>query len=453
LTIDSWFDPQVEFLEVAVEVNGQRTWKVYGPDISGAYGGMQGAGGLEATVRESDGVTTGLLNDYYGNSLATISGGAVSWKPTRVNGYGPLFGFEAPTLSLSVPVAEATVWRGQRIDPTGFYNLGARHYDPTAGRFLSVDPLGHAASMDLYSAFNGDGVNYFDADGRFGKGLFQGRVSGDMSSASSGAYDTGYWVGENAATVGQGISIAIDTAVNLIGGSFISNVDGDENSRRALAQSFVDSPFGSPMRNLFGAYEDSHNNRAFAEQLPVDLAPAAQDLAMAYAARPGVGSMPTVPEPNYSAPSTGFYVTPDGVAVPSTGYRAIGGPNVAEAQNGVIEPRDYPGTYVTFNNLLSLNQQQVMSGNQSPPARRPTHIAVFDTLQTIPSLNIPRGLHGEGLFPEPITSWYPGWGQGGFSQATTFEPIQGAAVVPIMSGSTVNRAPSLNLSTTVQRAR
>jgi YD repeat-containing protein len=36
-TIDSWYDPLVEFQEAAVLVNGERTWKVHGPDVSGCY--------------------------------------------------------------------------------------------------------------------------------------------------------------------------------------------------------------------------------------------------------------------------------------------------------------------------------------------------------------------------------------------------------------------------------
>ncbi len=44
--------------------------------------------------------------------------------------------------------------------------MGARYYDPLAGRFLSPDPLGHAASMDLYSYANGDPINFVDPTGR-----------------------------------------------------------------------------------------------------------------------------------------------------------------------------------------------------------------------------------------------------------------------------------------------
>ena len=145
-----------------------------GPDLNGHYGGLNGVGGLEATIRESDGTVTPVLNDFFGNVLATISGTTASWNSVRVGGYGPVLGYQAATLNAGTPLAESLLWRSRRIDPSGFYNLGARYYDPMAGRFLSPDPMGHAGSMDLYSAFNGDPINHFDPDGRFSAGSLNG---------------------------------------------------------------------------------------------------------------------------------------------------------------------------------------------------------------------------------------------------------------------------------------
>jgi len=120
-------------------------------------------------VRESDHNTTPVLNDYCGNVLATVSGPVVFWNPVRVGGYGPVAGYQASPLLGSTPLADTLVWRSRGIDPSGFYNLGARYYDPVAGHFLSPDPLGHAASLDLYSFCGGDPLNRFDPTGRFAK--------------------------------------------------------------------------------------------------------------------------------------------------------------------------------------------------------------------------------------------------------------------------------------------
>jgi RHS repeat-associated protein len=153
-------------------VSGRTLWKVYGPDLNGRFGGLQGTGGLEAVILDADGTTTGVINDQFGNGVATVtgtgSGASVTWNMTRVGAYGPLPGIQAQTLTDVSQLAAATAWRSRRIDPTGFYWLGARYYEPTSGRFLSADPAGQAASPNLYDYAGGDPVNSFDPDGRAG---------------------------------------------------------------------------------------------------------------------------------------------------------------------------------------------------------------------------------------------------------------------------------------------
>jgi RHS repeat-associated protein len=121
---------------------------------------------LEAIILDATGTTTGVINDQFGNGVAAVSGGTVTWNLTRVGAYGPLPGIQAQTLTDVSQLAAATAWRSHRIDPTGFYWLGARYYEPTSGRFLSADPMGHAASPSLYDYAGGDPVNGFDPDGR-----------------------------------------------------------------------------------------------------------------------------------------------------------------------------------------------------------------------------------------------------------------------------------------------
>jgi RHS repeat-associated protein len=116
-----------------------------------------------------------------------VTGSAVSWFTTRSGGYGPLPGVTAEVLTDVLRLAEATAWRSRRIDPTGLYNMGARYYEPSSGRFLSPDPMGHAASMSLYDFCNGDPVNGFDPDGRiatrFGK-WSEGALSNALSAVN-----------------------------------------------------------------------------------------------------------------------------------------------------------------------------------------------------------------------------------------------------------------------------
>lgn len=99
-----------------------------------------------------------------------------------MDGYGPVLGYQSPTLTANTLLADTLVWRSRGIDPSCFYNLGARYCDPVSGHFLSPDPLGHAGSMDLHSFCNGDPVNCFDPTGRFAKGDSE-QANNDLESA------------------------------------------------------------------------------------------------------------------------------------------------------------------------------------------------------------------------------------------------------------------------------
>jgi len=170
LVIQSSYDPDVEFMELAVTVvGGVRNWLVHGPDLSGVYGGLQGTGGIEAVVNGSSKVATGIISDVYGHTGATVTGGnTVTWNGVRSSGYGPQPGTAALPVDATHDVSTVLAWRGHYVDGTGLYYLGARYYDPQSGTFISADPMGHAASMSLYDYANGDPVNGFDPDGRFG---------------------------------------------------------------------------------------------------------------------------------------------------------------------------------------------------------------------------------------------------------------------------------------------
>ena len=45
-------------------------WKVFGPDLNGRFGGLQGTGGLEATIVDAGAATKGVINDQFGNGVA-----------------------------------------------------------------------------------------------------------------------------------------------------------------------------------------------------------------------------------------------------------------------------------------------------------------------------------------------------------------------------------------------
>lgn len=191
-TVDSFFDPSVEFLEVGATVRHATgtnvSWKVHGPDLDGNYGGLNGIGGLDAVI--ADGAASGVVNDHFGNVVGWIGspGGAPVWNPCRVTGYGaaPMQVWKA--LGPGIGVAEASVWRTRRVDPTGLVWMGARYYEPQSGRFVSADPLGHGASWSLYDYAGGDPVNRLDPDGRLSAGA-PTAVANNVNAGLSFAWD------------------------------------------------------------------------------------------------------------------------------------------------------------------------------------------------------------------------------------------------------------------------
>jgi len=204
--IDSRFDPEVEFLELGVVTGAPsgRTpqWKVYGPDSNGEYGGLQGIGGLEAVYDVLRDRWDYHHTDQFGSRIAsgtTIAGRwQRTWRPQfQFNGYGLQTDETTERMTLVSDSStgdlldSVTFWRGKRIDSTGLYWMGARYYDPVAGRFLSSDPLGHGSSPSLYDYAGGDPVNKVDPDGRFAHntGSYMGSqtVGRTSSSATTGS--------------------------------------------------------------------------------------------------------------------------------------------------------------------------------------------------------------------------------------------------------------------------
>jgi YD repeat-containing protein len=171
MTIDHYFDPQVEFLELAVTENGRTTWKILGPDFDGKYGGQNGTGGFDAIIPGPE-LFCPTIGDAFGNLHAVydVNHGTLMWNSNRVTAYGAVPGYRPVTLGSTGNLVEKCAWRNRPIDSIGFVWMGANWYDPEAGRFLAFDVQGHAgATSDSgYDVFNGSPLAYWDSDGRFG---------------------------------------------------------------------------------------------------------------------------------------------------------------------------------------------------------------------------------------------------------------------------------------------
>nr|WP_239149472.1 polymorphic toxin-type HINT domain-containing protein [Streptomyces sp. SID12501] len=125
-------------------------------------------GGETVAVRSTAGLTW-MAGDH--NGTASVQIDAATQRVTRRQ-LKP-FGEDRGT--------GATAWVGERgfvggtQDPTGLTHLGAREYDPSTGRFVSVDPLADLKDpqqINGYAYSNNNPVTFADPDGKFLFALF-----------------------------------------------------------------------------------------------------------------------------------------------------------------------------------------------------------------------------------------------------------------------------------------
>jgi RHS repeat-associated protein len=172
-TINSYFDPQVEFLELGVTYGKTTEWKLMGPDLNGVYGGMNGTGGFEA-VSPYLNLFEPTISDFRGNILGVVTNSvAVSWNQSRPTGYGAVPNYRPAPLANGANIAQASAWRGHWSDITGYNQIGLRPYDPVSGRWLTFDSVWNERDPNYFSFSGGDPVNAFDHDGRMSKTDYQ----------------------------------------------------------------------------------------------------------------------------------------------------------------------------------------------------------------------------------------------------------------------------------------
>jgi RHS repeat-associated protein len=110
--------------------------------------------------RTASGVTW-IVDDHQGTGQTAITATNQAATQRRFDAYGNLRGTNPTWVNTHGFVDGIS-------DPTGTTHLGAREYDPSIGRFLSVDPLvdfGHSEMMNGYTYANNDPITSSDPSG------------------------------------------------------------------------------------------------------------------------------------------------------------------------------------------------------------------------------------------------------------------------------------------------
>ncbi|WP_069884340.1 RHS repeat-associated core domain-containing protein [Streptomyces luteocolor] len=121
--------------------------------------------GDETVAVKTGGQVSVLLSDHLGTATTAVllgTGQAVTRRKMHI------FGGQRTAQSVNWPGDKGFV--GGTTDNTGLTHLGAREYDPTLGRFISVDPVMDTADpqqMHGYTYGNNNPVVHSDPDGKF----------------------------------------------------------------------------------------------------------------------------------------------------------------------------------------------------------------------------------------------------------------------------------------------
>lgn len=127
-----------------------------------------------------------------------------------------------------------------------------------------------------------------------------------------------------------------------------------------------------------------------------------------------------------------FYVKPTGEAIPSTAYRYVG--SDAKYLDDFVKNGQIPsGNYYSFDKIDDMTQAS--SKLQVPHDAR--YRAEFDTLPYVDKTRIPNGDWGKADYLEPITKDFPGFGQGGATQAVIDGEVAVSKIIDLKTGQVV----------------
>nr|WP_233361622.1 polymorphic toxin-type HINT domain-containing protein [Streptomyces sp. GMR22] len=152
-------------------------------------------GGGHQAVQQDDGSVSFTLADHHGTAQLAIDAASQKLTQRRTLPFGDLRGEEPAAW----PGTKGFVGGTDDTKATGLTHLGAREYDPTTGRFLSVDPvmdLTDPQQINGYAYANNNPVTGSDPTGRFCDGCSADGANNNWTPShgpgctTEGCYDT-----------------------------------------------------------------------------------------------------------------------------------------------------------------------------------------------------------------------------------------------------------------------
>ncbi|TWU32833.1 dockerin type I domain-containing protein [Novipirellula artificiosorum] len=133
-----------------------------GPVVDVVY--LHGASGDTPLAQDHQGSTTWLLPDHLGTVRDLVGADGQRLDHLRYSAYGAIVSRLDPN------VFNRYFFTGHSYEPElGWYNFRARYYDPTNGRFVSIDPIGlSAGDPNQYRYAMSDPINMADPTGLSG---------------------------------------------------------------------------------------------------------------------------------------------------------------------------------------------------------------------------------------------------------------------------------------------
>ena len=231
------------------EVNGQKTYFLYaGETLLGELNSdgtvkcynTWGPTGLLARTRlataQQSGQTTWYQFDALGNVAERLSATGKVLSSDQYDAWG--------NLQTGGDVTDPVGYRGQfgyyTDHETGLLLCTHRYYDPVAGRWITQDPIGYCAGMNLYAYCGGDPLNLIDSSGLWAWGNTIGIIK-----AVGGGLETISGVGLAGATGVSGVGLIAGGAVALHGADIAAS-----GFRQALSGNEIDSLTSQGLQKL-----------------------------------------------------------------------------------------------------------------------------------------------------------------------------------------------------------